>query len=96
MRKCIATVSISGTLPAKPDAIATARREVFENDLITFPGTPRDLRRMAADHGLGIDLHPPFRALDAGVQRVWHDGYGALNAALRLAPPAPRTETSPT
>ena len=68
MRKCIATVSISGTLPDKLDAIATARFdaiEVFENDLINYVGTPGDLRRMAADRGLGIDLYQPFRDLDA-------------------------------
>jgi 4-hydroxyphenylpyruvate dioxygenase len=68
MRKCIATVSISGTLSDKLDAIATARFdaiEVFENDLINYVGTPSDLRRMAADRGLGIDLYQPFRDLDA-------------------------------
>ena len=68
MRKCIATVSISGTLADKLDAIATARFdaiEVFENDLINFTGTPHDLRRMAVDRGLGIDLYQPFRDLDA-------------------------------
>ncbi len=64
MRKSIATVSLSGTLPDKLDAIAAARFdaiEVFENDLIQFQGTPRDLRQMAADRGLGIDLYQPFR-----------------------------------
>jgi 3-dehydroshikimate dehydratase len=64
MRKCIATVSVSGTLPDKLDAIAAARFdaiEVFENDLIHFPGSPVDLRNMAADLGLGIDLYQPFR-----------------------------------
>src|SRR5436309_4706451 len=64
MRKSIATVSISGTLPEKLDAIGAARFEaieVFENDLIQFQGTPRELRAMAADRGLGIDLYQPFR-----------------------------------
>src|SRR5437660_1219860 len=68
MRKCIATVSLSGTLPEKLDAIAAARFdaiEVFENDLIHFRGSPEDLRAMAADRGLGIDLYQPFRDLDA-------------------------------
>ncbi len=67
MRKCIATVSLSGTLAAKLDAISAARFdaiEVFENDLIHFPGSPADLSRMAADRGLGIDLYQPFREFE--------------------------------
>ncbi len=68
MRKCIATVSISGALVDKLDAIAAARFdaiEIFENDLINFAGTPAELRRMCDDRGLGIDLYQPFRDLDA-------------------------------
>src|SRR5436190_6856538 len=68
MRKCIATVSLSGTLSEKLDAIAAARFdaiEVFENDLIYFQGSPENLREMATDRGLGIDLYQPFRDLDA-------------------------------
>jgi len=68
MRKCIATVSVSGALVDKLDAISAARFdaiEVFENDLINFPGTPADLKRMADDRGLGIDLYQPYRDLDA-------------------------------
>lgn len=64
MRRSIATVSISGTLKAKMEAIAAARFdaiEVFENDLVYFDGTPADVRSMAADLGLGIDLYQPFR-----------------------------------
>jgi 4-hydroxyphenylpyruvate dioxygenase len=64
VRKCIATVCLSGTLPDKLEAAAAARFdaiEVFENDLISFSGSPRDLAAMAADLGLGIDLYQPFR-----------------------------------
>ena len=67
MRKCIATVSLSGTLGDKLDAIAAARFdaiEVFENDLMYFRGSPADLRRMVADRGLGIDLYQPFREFE--------------------------------
>jgi len=68
MRKCIATVSISGTLPDKLDAIAAARFdavEIFENDLISFIGTPSDVKRMVDDRGLAVDLYQPFRDFDA-------------------------------
>src|SRR2546422_2115925 len=64
MRRSIATVSLSGTLSEKLEAIAAARFdaiEVFENDLIYFNGSPGDVRSMAADLGLGIDLYQPFR-----------------------------------
>lgn len=64
MRRAIATVCLSGTLEDKLEAIAAARFdgvEIFENDLIYFDGRPRDVRRMAADLGLTIDLYQPFR-----------------------------------
>jgi 4-hydroxyphenylpyruvate dioxygenase len=64
VRKSIATVCLSGTLGDKLEAIAAARFdavEIFENDLIYFNGSPRDLSAMAADLGLGIDLYQPFR-----------------------------------
>lgn len=64
MKKSIATVSVSGMLPQKLAAISAARFdgvEIFENDLLQFAGTPRDVRRMAEDLGLSIDLFQPFR-----------------------------------
>lgn len=64
MRRSIATVSMSGTLYEKLEAIAAAHFdgvEIFENDLLFFTGTPRDVRRHAADVGLTIDLFQPFR-----------------------------------
>ena len=64
MRKSIATVCLSGTLGDKLEAIAAARFdsvEIFENDFIHFNGSARDLSRLAADLGLGIDLYQPFR-----------------------------------
>ena len=67
MRKSIATVCLSGTLPDKLEAIAAARFdavEIFENDLISFNGTPRDLASMTADLGLDIELYQPFRDFD--------------------------------
>jgi 4-hydroxyphenylpyruvate dioxygenase len=68
MRRSIATVSLSGTLEEKLAAIGAARFhavEIFENDLINFSGTPREVRRRADDLGLGIDLFQPFRDFEA-------------------------------
>ena len=64
MHRSIATVSMSGTLRQKLEAIAAARFdgiELFENDFIQFAGSARELRAMAADLGLTIDLYQPFR-----------------------------------
>jgi 4-hydroxyphenylpyruvate dioxygenase len=64
MRRAIATVSMSGTLRQKLEAIAAARFdaiELFENDFVNFAGSPRDLASMAGDLGLAIDLYQPFR-----------------------------------
>lgn len=64
MKTSIATVSISGTLPEKIEAIAKAGFdgvEIFENDFLTFDGTPGDVGKMVRDHGLDITLFQPFR-----------------------------------
>lgn len=68
MRRSIATVSLSGMLREKLQAAAAAGFdgvEIFENDLLQFAGTPQDVRRMAEDLGLRIDLYQPFRDFDA-------------------------------
>ena len=60
----IATVSISGDLAEKLQAIAAAGFdgvEIFENDFLTFGAGPGEIRRMAADLGLEITLFQPFR-----------------------------------
>jgi 4-hydroxyphenylpyruvate dioxygenase len=64
MKTSIATVSLSGTLGEKLEAIANARFdavEIFENDLVTFSGTPTDVRQACAEAGLGIVTLQPFR-----------------------------------
>jgi 3-dehydroshikimate dehydratase len=66
--RSIATVSLSGTLPEKLDAAATIgfdAVEIFENDLLTFDGSPADVRRIAADLGIAIVLYQPFRDFEA-------------------------------
>ncbi|CCQ48418.1 xylose isomerase-like TIM barrel family protein [Pseudarthrobacter siccitolerans] len=67
MRTGIATVCLSGTLKEKMQACAIAGFdgiEIFEQDLVTSPLTPEDVRTMAADLGLGLDLYQPFRDFD--------------------------------
>lgn len=68
MRRSIATVSLSGTLRQKLEAVAAAGFdgvELFEPDFTHFPGSAADLGRMAADLGLTIDLFQPFRDFEA-------------------------------
>lgn len=64
MKTSIATVSISGDLKEKLSAIAGAGFdgiEIFENDFLTFDGSPREVGKMVRDHGLEITLFQPFR-----------------------------------
>ncbi|MEI4471151.1 bifunctional sugar phosphate isomerase/epimerase/4-hydroxyphenylpyruvate dioxygenase family protein [Frigidibacter sp. MR17.24] len=64
MKTSIATVSISGTLPEKLEAIAAAGFdgiEIFEADFIADEGSPRDVGRRIRDRGLDITLFQPFR-----------------------------------
>lgn len=64
MTPSIATVSISGTLSEKLHAIAAAGYravEIFENDLISFPGTVREAGALAESLGLQVITLQPFR-----------------------------------
>ena len=64
MQNAIATVCLSGGLSEKLAAIAAAgfkNVELFENDLLSFNGTPRDVRRMIDDMGLKTITFQPFR-----------------------------------
>jgi 4-hydroxyphenylpyruvate dioxygenase len=64
MKMSIATVSLSGDLAEKLEAIAAAGFkgvEIFENDLLSFHGTPADVRKMVAGLGLDIITFQPFR-----------------------------------
>jgi 4-hydroxyphenylpyruvate dioxygenase len=74
MRRSIATVSLSGALDEKLPAIARAGFdgfELFDHDLITSTWSPEEVRRRAADLGLGIDLFQPFRDVEAVPQDVF-------------------------
>jgi 4-hydroxyphenylpyruvate dioxygenase len=64
MRKAIATICLSGTLIEKIEAIAAARFkgvEIFENDLLSFNGTPAEVRRIIEGLGLQTITFQPFR-----------------------------------
>ena len=68
MRTGIATVCLSGTLKEKMQACAIAGFdgiEIFEQDLVTSPLPPEDIRKMAADLGLTLDLYQPFCDFDS-------------------------------
>src|SRR5438876_7711710 len=63
-KRSIATVSLSGALDEKLRAIAAAgfdAVEIFENDLLSFNGSPRDVGQMCRDLGLSICAFQPFR-----------------------------------
>jgi len=66
--KSIATVSLSGTLPEKLEAAAAIGFdgvEIFENDLLTYDGSPEDVRKIAESLGLAIHIFQPFRDFEA-------------------------------
>ena len=68
MHRSIATVSLSGTLRQKLEAIFAAGFdgiELFENDFINFNGSAAELGRITKDLGLSIDLYQPFRDFEA-------------------------------
>jgi 4-hydroxyphenylpyruvate dioxygenase len=62
--RSIATVSLSGSLDEKLRAIAAAgfdTVEIFEADLLSFNGSPRDVGKLCRDLGLSICAFQPFR-----------------------------------
>jgi 4-hydroxyphenylpyruvate dioxygenase len=67
MKSSIATVSISGALEGKLRAVADAGFdgvEIFENDLLSFPGSPRDVGNAIRDLGMECTLFQPFRDIE--------------------------------
>jgi sugar phosphate isomerase/epimerase/4-hydroxyphenylpyruvate dioxygenase-like putative hemolysin len=64
----IATVCLSGTLEDKLAAAGAARFhgiELYEQDLIASPWSPRRVRDECARRGLSIDIYQPFRDFEA-------------------------------
>ena len=67
MHKGIATVSVSGTLEDKLQAISAAKFdgiELFDNDLVASHLRPGDVAKRCADLGLSIDLFQPVRDVE--------------------------------
>ena len=63
-KRSIATVSLSGALDEKLRAAAAAgfeAVEIFENDLLSFGSSPRDVAELCRDLGLAICAYQPFR-----------------------------------
>lgn len=66
--RAIATVCLSGDLETKLEAIARAGFEgveIFENDLLSFDGSPVEIRQLCERLGLAIVAFQPFRDFEA-------------------------------
>src|SRR5258708_8501734 len=64
MKYSITTVSVSGTLDCKLQAISAARLdavEIFESDFVSFDGSAGDVATICRDLGLSICAFQPFR-----------------------------------
>ncbi|WP_342358916.1 bifunctional sugar phosphate isomerase/epimerase/4-hydroxyphenylpyruvate dioxygenase family protein [Terrarubrum flagellatum] len=64
MKTSIATVCLSGDLAEKIDAAAQAGFdgvEIFENDLLAFDGSARQVGQAIRDAGLAVTVFQPFR-----------------------------------
>jgi 4-hydroxyphenylpyruvate dioxygenase len=87
MRTGIATVCLSGTLKEKMQACAIAGFdgiEIFEQDLVTSSLSPEDIRKMAADLGLTLDLYQPFRDFDSVPEDLLAANLRRADAKFRL------------
>ena len=87
MRKGIATVSLSGVLAEKLDAIAGAGFdgiEIFDNDLVASPLSPREVRARCADLGLRIDLFQPVRDVEGVPPERFDAALHRLRAKLEV------------
>lgn len=87
MRTGIATVCLSGTLKEKMQACAIAGFdgvEIFEQDLVTSSLSPEDVRKMAADLGLTLDLYQPFRDFDSVTEDLLAANLRRADAKFKL------------
>lgn len=87
MRTSIATVCLSGTLEEKMRSAASAGFdgiEVFEPDLVVSPSSPEQLRELAAELGLSLDMYQPFRDGVEVAPETFPDSLRRLRAKCEL------------
>ncbi len=97
MKRCIATVSLSGTLEDKLRAIAAAGFdgvEIFENDLVNSGASPREIRDLAATLGLSIDLFQPFRDLEGVPDEVFRKNLDRIQRKFDVMAELGRTDAA--
>lgn len=87
MRTSIATVCLSGTLEEKLRAAAAAGFdgvEIFEQDLVVFPGSPESVARLAGELGLSLDLYQPFRDFEGVDEALFETNLRRAEAKFAL------------
>ncbi|WP_026819163.1 bifunctional sugar phosphate isomerase/epimerase/4-hydroxyphenylpyruvate dioxygenase family protein [Arthrobacter castelli] len=87
MRTSIATVCLSGTLEEKMRACAEAGFdgiEIFEQDLVVCPKSPDEIRTLASELGLSLDLYQPFRDFEGVTEEELQANLHRAEAKFRL------------
>jgi sugar phosphate isomerase/epimerase/phosphopantetheinyl transferase len=87
--RCLATVSMGGSLREKLEATAAAHFdavELFERDMLDSHETPRSAGRLAGDLGLRIEVFGPLRDVDGiaddGARQTWSRAERLMDAAV--------------
>lgn len=86
-RLVISTACLSGTLEDKLAAAAAAGFdgiEIFEDDLIVSPWSPRRVRRQCDDLGLSVGVYQPFRDFEAVPPVVFESNLRRADRKFRL------------
>ncbi len=84
----IATVSLSGSLEAKIDAVAKAGFdgiEIFESDLLGCFLSPQQIRELCEERFLSIDLLQPFRDFEGVDEDLFAENMRRAESKLELA-----------
>jgi hypothetical protein len=84
MQRSIATVSLSGTLPEKLEAIAAAGFdgvEIFENDLLYYDGSPGKSGRCAPTWALPSPCSSRFVTSKAAAVTAWRATWSGPSAS---------------